>query len=196
MPEPVDPPKRSSPPATFTLRGGCLGAVLVYLISLAMIVAYILPTMYRDRLGWASLNTPETLQVVKIALMLSFVAAAIGFFAGREGARCRSVNAAFLRGGILCGLATLICLPVLSFTYFRALHIYTTGFYALCAISFAILTASGAIVCGLAAIVVRDRRESGRTRLIPQFTLQEIFIAFTIVSIIISALASAAALRL
>ncbi|MCC6127043.1 MAG: hypothetical protein IT426_18950 [Pirellulales bacterium] len=196
MSETPDPPKQPSPPATFTLRGGLLGAILVYLISLALIVAIILPTMYRDRLGWDSLNTPESLDVVKIAIKLSLVAAVIGFFAGKEGARCQSVNAAFLRGGILCGLATLICIPVLSFTYFRTLHIYTTGFYALCAIAFAILTASGAIVSGLAAIVVRDRRESGRNRFIPQFTLQEIFIAFTIVSIIISALASAAALRL
>jgi len=87
-------------------------------------------------------------------------------------------------------------LPVLSVTYFRTLHIYTVGFYSLCAISFTILTASGAVVAGLAAIVVRDRREFGRARPIPQFTLQEIFIVFTIVSIIISALASAAALRL
>ena len=196
MPDTPDPPPQPSPPATFAFRGGCLGAVLVYLLSLALIVAVILPSMYRERLGWTSLITPETLRVIIIALILSFVAAVIGFFAGREGARCLSVNAAFLRGGILCGLATAICLPVLSFTYFRTLHIYTSGFYILCVLFFTILTASGALVSGLAAIAVRDRRESGRNRLIPQFTLQEIFIVFTIVSIIISAMTSVAVLRM
>jgi hypothetical protein len=196
MPDTPDPPQQPSPPYTFTFRGGCLGAVLVYLISLVLIVAGILPTMYRGRLDWHSLETPEAQHVVYVALQLAFVAAVIGFFAGREGARCLSVNAAFLRGGILCGLATAICLPVLSFTYFRTLHIYTSGFYILCVLFFTILTASGALVSGLAAIVVRDRRDSGRNRLIPQFTLQEIFIVFTIVSIIISAMTSVAVLRM
>jgi hypothetical protein len=73
---------------------------------------------------------------------------------------------------------------------------YTSGFIILCFIFFAIITASGSLVSGLAAINVRDRRESGRTRLIPQFTLQEIFIVFTIVSVIISAMTSAAVLRM
>ena len=196
MPEPIDPPPQPPPPSNFVRRGGCLGAVLVYLISLMLIAALTLPTMYRGRLGWASLATSEMLQVGKIAIILAFVAAVIGYFVGKEGARSASVNRAFLQGGLLCGLATLIVLPVLSFTYFRTLHVYTVGFYSLCAISFTILTASGAVVAGLAAIVVRDRREFGRARPIPQFTLQEIFIVFTIASIIISALASAAALRL
>jgi hypothetical protein len=192
LPETPDPP----PPQKFTLRGGCVGAVLVYGISLLLIVATVVPSMYRGRLGWKSLDTPETMAIVKIAILLSFVSAAIGFFAGREGAKRKTVNAAFLWGGILCGLATLVSLPLLFFTYFRFLKIYTAGFYIVCALFIAIITASGSLVSGLAAIVVRDRRDFGRTRLIPQFTLQEIFIVFTIVSVIISSLATAFALRL
>jgi hypothetical protein len=196
MPDPSNPPPEPSPPGNFTRRGGCVGAILVYVLSICLILAVFVPTMYRERIGWSSLITPETLHVFIIALIGAFVAAIIGFFAGREGARCRSVNRAFLQGGIFCGLATLICLPLLYFTYFRSLHIFTSGFYILCATFFAILTASGALVSGLAAIVVRDRREFGRARLIPQFTLQEVFIVFTIVSIIISAMASSVALRM
>jgi hypothetical protein len=128
--------------------------------------------------------------------MLSFVSAVIGFFAGREGARCKSVNSAFLWGAILCGLATLVCFPILFLTYFRLIRIYTSGIFILSALFFTILTASGSLVSGMAAIAVRDRRESGRNRLIPQFTLQEIFILFTIASIIISAMSSVAVLRL
>jgi hypothetical protein len=196
MPESIDTSNPLSPPKTFSLRGGCLGAILVYVISLVLIAAVFFPSVYRERLGWSSLMTAESLQVVKIALMLAFIAALIGFFAGREGARCKTVNAAFLRGAILCGLATLICLPTLFFTYFRAIKMYTSGFFILCLIFIAIITASGALVSGLAAIAVRDCREFGRARLIPQFTLQEIFIVFTIVSIIISAMTSVAVLRM
>ncbi len=111
--ESLDPSPQPSPPPTFTRRGGCLGAMVIYALSLGMIMAAFLPTMYRERLGWSSLTTPESFRVLLIALQLSFVAALIGYFAGREGARCASVNGAFLRGGILCGLATLICLLAL-----------------------------------------------------------------------------------
>jgi hypothetical protein len=170
--------------------------VIVFLISLALIAAIFLPTIYLDRLGWGSLLNPDIFKVFKLSLMLSFVAAAVGFFAGREGAKSRSVNAAFLWGGILCGLATFLCLLGLFFTSFRTESVYTTGFYILRAIFFTITTASGSLVAGMAAIAVRDRRDFGRTRWIPQFTLQEIFIVFTIVSVIISAMASTAVLRL
>jgi hypothetical protein len=194
--ESIDPPKQPSPPATFTLRGGCLGAILVYLLSLAMIVAACLSTMNRERQGWSSLTTPESWHLIMLAFEFSLIAAVLGFFMGREGARRKNVNAAFLWGGILCGLATLICLPTLYFTYFRVIRIYTSGIVIISVLFFIILTASGSLVSGLAAIVVRDRREFGRARLIPQFTLQEIFIVFTIASIIISALSSSALLRL
>lgn len=195
-PDAIDPPPPPSPPATFTRRGGCVGAILVYVLSLALIASVFLPAVYRERLGWSSLVTSEAFAVVRIAIMLSFVAAVIGFFAGREGARRKSVNAAFVWGAVLCGLATLVCFPILFITYFRWIRIYTSGIFILSALFFTILTASGSLVAGLAAIVVRDRRESGRNRLIPQFTLQEIFILFTIASIIISALSSVAVLRL
>jgi hypothetical protein len=194
--ESIDPPKPPAPPENFTRRGGCVGAVIVYLISMGLIAANFLPAVYQDRLGLVSLMTPETVKVIKIAFGLAFVAALIGFFAGREGARSRNVNAAFLWGGILCGLATFICLLGLFLTSFRTESVYTSGFFILRAILFTITTASGSLVAGMAAIVVRDRRDFGRTRWIPQFTLQEIFIVFTIVSIIISAMASTAVLRL
>jgi hypothetical protein len=196
MSEPIDTSNPLSPPATFILRGSFLGAILFYLLSLALIAAIFLPSMYRERLGWKSLLTPETFSVLSISALLSLITAMIGFFVGREGARCPTVNAAFLRGGILCGSATMVSLPLLFFTYFRTLKIYTSGFFILCIVFLAILTASGSLVSGLAAILVRDRRESGYTRLIPQFTLQEIFIVFTIVSIIISAMTSVAVLRM
>jgi hypothetical protein len=196
MPDEVDQLKPSSPPATFTHRGGCLGAVVVFILSVIMIAVAFLPSMYRERVGWDSLRTAETIYVLKIAVLLSFVAAVLGYFVGHEGARSPTVNTAFVRGGILCGLATAICLLVLFLTSFRTESVYASGFYILRAIFFMILTASGALVAGLAAIVVRDRRESGKTRFIPQFTLQEIFIVFTIASIIISAMASTVALRL
>jgi hypothetical protein len=44
--------------------------------------------------------------------------------------------------------------------------------------------------------MVRDRRETGRTRMIPQFTLQEIFISFTLATFIISAMSTIAAMKL
>jgi hypothetical protein len=176
----------------FTIRGGCVGAVIVYFISLGLVAASILPSMFRERLGWRSLQLKETLEVVGLAMMLSFVAAAIGFFAGKEGARSRSVNAAFRQGGIFCGLAATVCILGFLLTSFRTESIYAIGFYALRIFFLIIVTASSALVSGMAAIAVRDRRESGRNRLIPQFTLQEIFIVFTLAAVIISSLTSIA----
>jgi hypothetical protein len=186
----------TNPTPSFMLRGGVLGAIVVGLFAAIAIATAFSAAMYRERQAWAALTTPEARRLVVVAIELTFAAALLGFFAGREGARRTSVNAAFLWGGVLCGLATVICLPVLYFTYFKYIRMYTSGIVAISSIFFAILAASGALVSGLAAIMVRDRRESGRNRVIPQFTLQEIFIVFTIASVIISALASAAVLRL
>jgi hypothetical protein len=173
-----------------------LGAIVVGVFAAIAILAAFSSAMYRERTTWAALTTPEAQRLVVVAIELTFAAALLGFFAGREGARRASVNAAFLWGGVLCGLATLICVPILYVTYFKYIRMYTSGIVAISSIFFAILAASGSLVSGLAAIMVRDRRESGRNRIIPQFTLQEIFIVFTIASVIISALASAAVLRL
>jgi hypothetical protein len=185
-------PESPSPPGDFSVRGGLVGAVLVYFISMGLITASILPSMFRERLGWRSLQLKETLDVLILAMILSFVAAAAGFFAGKEGARSRNVKTAFLQGGFFCGLAAAICIVGFLLTSFRTESVYTIGFYALRIFFFVIVAASGSLVSGMAAIMVRDRRESGRNRLIPQFMLQEIFISFTLAAVIISSLSSIA----
>jgi hypothetical protein len=186
----------SVPLASFTIRGGLMGAAMYFFLSLALVGAVILPALGTRRFDWTALFATESLLVIRSILVIACIASAIGFFTGREGAKCRSVNSAYLRGGLLCGIATGTCLPVLYFTYFRAIRVETTGILIVCAVFFAILTASGALIAGLAAIMVRDRRETGRTRMIPQFTLQEIFISFTLATFIISAMSTIAAMKL
>jgi hypothetical protein len=169
---------------------------MYFFLSLALVGTVILPTLVTRRFAWAALLATESLRVIGSLLVIACIASAIGFFTGREGAKCRSVNSAYLRGGLLCGIATGTCLPILYFTYFRAIRVETTGILIVCAVFFAILTAAGALIAGLAAIMVRDRRETGRNRIIPQFTLQEIFISFTLATFIISAMATVATMKL
>jgi hypothetical protein len=55
-------------------------------------------------------------------------------------------------------------------------------------------TATGSLLCGLSAIVVRDYRQSRKVRLIPQFTLLELMIVITLSIVVMSFWASFVAL--
>jgi hypothetical protein len=60
----------------------------------------------------------------------------------------------------------------------------------------AIVTSFGALISGISAIYVRDYRNIQRKRLIPQFTLLELFIIFTLLTVIISATSSISMMRM
>jgi hypothetical protein len=136
--------------------------------------------------------------VLPIAGVSIWTLTAAGSFLGKAAARCRSVNAAFIWGGFISGLTIFSITFVLLFPFFLLSHFDLFPRKDLIPLFFvlSIISAFGSLISGLAAIYVRDYRQSQRKRWIPQFTLQEIFIVFTIVSIISSAMTSVAVLRL
>jgi hypothetical protein len=175
----------------FIRRGGVLGALIAFIVT---IVAMPLFVMASTRGARDPLIEPALIDIaVQTAVCLSFLFAALGYIAGREGARSETIVRACIKGAALFAVATAIFILI---NFPRSSGPFPSQLLATIASFSCSMVAGGALASGLAAIVVRDRRQFGRARLIPQFTLQEIFIVFTIVSVIISALASSAVLRL
>ena len=129
---------------------------------------------------------------------LVIVMAVLGHFWGMDAAKCGGVNAAFLLGA---KIAALIYVLFFLLSYFESPYFLKLSFLfprQISVIAFfqlVIISGSGSLHSGLTAIYVRDYLEFERPRRIPQFTLQEIFIAFTIASIIISAITTITVLR-
>jgi hypothetical protein len=131
--------------------------------------------------------------IIPGALCLLFFPATLGYFAGLEGARSRSVRWAFIKGAIFFGCALIVFAVLFLLISAQGM----LGFHALLvSLAFAALIIStGALISGMAAIVVRDYRDYGRWRIIPQFTLQELMIVITLAAIILSSITSMVALR-
>jgi hypothetical protein len=121
---------------------------------------------------------------------------AAGSLLGKAAAKCQSVKSAFLWGAFLSGPTILCLIFILLLPFFIFSHVDQFTRKDLIPLFFVltIISAFGSFISGLAAIYVRDYRQFQRKRWIPQFTLQEIFIVFTIISVIISAMTTLAVL--
>ena len=165
-------------------RGGCAGAAIATSVTFVVLIA----------IFFSENRSPRILSnIASGALCLLFLPATLGYFAGLEGARSKSVASAFIKGAVFFG-----CALIVFAVFFLLLSTQgMVGFHAfLVAIAFAALIIStGALISGMAAIVVRDYRDYQRWRLVPQFTLQELMIVITLAAIILSSITSMVVLR-
>jgi hypothetical protein len=174
--------------------GGCVGSIIAFLIAYLGLIAYILGYYYNSR--WSYVSWP----VLIFAPLCSALAAALfGFLAGRMASRSKSVNRAFLFGGLVFFFIVFgsFLLPFFFFQLNSAIG-KNSFIYMKLGIAFtpvlgcAVL--GGSLLCGLTAIIVRDYRQSQKIRLIPQFTLQELLIVITLSIFLMSLIASIAPL--
>ena len=176
----------------FIKRGGRVGAVIAFGMTFApcCLVFLFLSGNSADKLG-------VVIGGLTCTLLSTIIMASCGSLLGKSAARRPSVNAAFLQGAIISGLTifgiTIIILAPHLLHYQLEVFSRNELLHLFCLLI--ILTASGTLISGLAAIYVRDYRQSQTKRWIPQFTLQEMIVVFTIISIIISAMTSFAVLR-
>ena len=195
MLEPFNAPPQPTPsPALHTTWRVVLGAVFIFLLSLGMVTSVFLPTMYRERLGWVSLtlrakHTLSSASPCCCRWSQRFQAISRGGLAHpstRHSAAAASSAAwppRFPQASAGPRFAQHGKHPLAGLL--RHAVAFSRHFHRLGWLHFQ----------GMAAIVVRDRRRVGRARLIRSSLYQEVFIVFTIASVIISAMTSIAALR-
>jgi hypothetical protein len=119
---------------------------------------------------------------------LALLVAPLGYFWGKDAAMCRSIWIAFLRGAGFCG-AIAGAITMLVWIGSFLMQTRRDSFFELCAMLFSrgfALACFGAFLSGVSAIYVRDFRALQRSRLLPQFTMQEMLVIFTLLGIIIS----------
>lgn len=162
--------------------GGNTGAVIAFSVTMIVFIA----------MSVAQNDSSVFPRVISGGLCFSILPTSLGYFAGLEGARSKSVRSAFIKGAIFFGCAVSVFMLPLYFFSIQG-NVVSNGF--LIAVSFAaVVISTASLVSGVAAIVVRDYWEFGRWRLIPQFSLQELMIVVTLTAIILSAIASMMAL--
>ncbi|MCC6127213.1 MAG: hypothetical protein IT426_19805 [Pirellulales bacterium] len=179
----------------FIKRGGSAGAAIAFWMTLAVLfLAFLIKCSWLvDSIRDSKLSLGEKIGVMLIgfscSMFVALPAAGVGYLMGKSAARCRSANMAFLQGAIFPGAILL----GLSITFFLASVFqldYSRSDLTNALGLFAIFTASSSLLFGLVAIYVRDYRQTGRKRPIPQFTLLEMLLVFTIIAVIISAITS------
>jgi hypothetical protein len=116
------------------------------------------------------------------------LAVAAGNHLGGMAAKCTNAINAFWRGASSGLIAIALSFPFLLLFSF-IIRSSQDLFFLLCLYAF--LTFSGSLVAGVAAIYIRDYRQFQRKRWIPQFSLQEMFIVFTLISMKIACLTAA-----
>lgn len=180
-----------TPDDDFVKRGEKVGAAIVLwplLIPCGLAIRYILVSLFSSEMTLKAINEIGGLLCFFFCVYILTMA---GSLLGKAGAKCRSVIPAFFWGAFLScstisGILLVFGLLLLPLLFFSRIEGFSC--YDLIPISFvlAIISALGSLISGLAAIYVRDYRQFQRKRLIPQFTLLEFFIVFTIISIIVS----------
>jgi hypothetical protein len=167
-------------------RGGCAGALITFVISTATIFLLFL-TNEQGPLG------NKISDAIIKSICLAFFPAILGSFAGQEGARSKSVRWAFIKGGLFFGAA--MCVYVVTVVFVMASG--GLGLHALLVVGnfSCLIICTGSLISGMAAIIVRDYRQFGKTRPIPQFSLQELMIVTTLVAVILSSMMSMVLLR-
>jgi hypothetical protein len=180
--------KNDSKDDDFIKRGGSVGANCAFWISLILIsLFFLLNIKSREDARMLAPGVP-------CSIFISFLMVGVGYLLGRSAAKRPSVNSAFLSGAIVSGLFVLLVIycPFLLLTIGKPLTREAIIFMLLL-LAFGV--SFGSLLSGISAIYIRDYRKFQRQRSIPQFTLLEFFIVFTILAVIISAMTSIAMLR-
>lgn len=174
----------------FIKRGGSVGATIAFWLTIALFCLFVVLIIN------ASGDSMALGMVLPFSIFIALLMAGVGYLLGKLAATCPSVNTAFLKGAILIGLVVVlgIFLPILIMTKLGTLLFRNDIIYMLSLL--AIVTSFGALISGISAIYVRDYRNIQRKRLIPQFTLLELFIIFTLLTVIISATSSISMMRM
>jgi hypothetical protein len=167
---------------------GLIGAVITFFVTLLCNIS-LFSSHFQSYIGYS----PSGKISVSAVIITSLIIGILGFIAGRMGAKSRNVKNAFRTGGVCFFLAAVICISlahlniVFSSQYGLNWHIhflYSTIFWI------AISTCTGSLVCGITAIIARDYNQFKKLRLVPQFTIAEIFIVTTQIAIILGAIMS------
>jgi hypothetical protein len=146
-------------------------------------------------LGGGSASQNDRLALGFVASLAPALLAAFGgTFLGELATICPTTTSAFVRGAVYPVLvAAVLGVPFLPFIALLRIQWSRDAIPLLC-LSVP-LPVSGALVAGIAAIYIRDYRESQRKRWIPQITIQEMLIVFTLITVIISAATSLRSFR-
>lgn len=128
------------------------------------------------------------------SFVMAVLMAPIGNIIGKWAATRPSVNSAFSQGAIDSGLLNFLFLS--PFFLFSLSGNLSDSVKIICVFILFLISISTSVCfhSGLTAIYVRDYRQTGRKRPIPQFTLQEMLILFSLLTVIMSAFASFAAI--
>jgi hypothetical protein len=168
-------------------HGGSVGAFIAFIVTAIAVPLFVMGSTRGPR---DPLIEPRLFEAaVGSTFCLSLIFAALGYIAGREGARTKSTVLASIKGGVLftCAIAAFVMsnLPPTAPS-----HAIVVTLIFSCSI-----IAAGMLASGMAAIAVRDYSHFGWMRLFPHFTRPEILIVLAIVGVIISAMTTIAVLR-
>ncbi len=162
---------------------GLMGVgILVIIPSLSILISLSLsPNKYlRDLAEFKS-----------FAFTFIFITWLLGYFIAKKCANTQSVNLAFLKGGVLIGLTgTVFILPIIIRFFYAYGNEQGIIFVYFASILGIIYICSGSILGGWAAIMARDYRKFQRIRLLPQYTISELFILITLSAVILSSIMS------
>lgn len=163
-----------------TRIGGFAGATIAFTVTVLAMAAAVI----------GSGRGPASSDFFGLAC-ISLIPTSLGYFAGKEGARSKTVPGAFVKGAVFFGCATGVC-GVIGYALLRNESVDRFRTLAAVVVLASLVTCTASLVSGAAAVYVRDYRQIKRFRLFPQFTLQELMIVMTLVGVISSAIASAA----
>jgi hypothetical protein len=159
-------------------RAGVIGAGMVMAITYCALIL----GLYVD-----AMVTPLRGVLIK-SFMFSLIFGGLGYAAGGSGARCQNVLRAIVSGILLLAIA---CGVVFSLYLLLGMNVETARRYWFLAFRWTVVFAlSGGLVSGWGSIIARDYRRFQKLRVIPQFTLQEMFIFSFLVMIMVSAISS------
>jgi hypothetical protein len=160
-------------------RGGIGGAAIM--IFYALVISLI---SYAENARNHSDEPVNGIYYYFLFFVLSFLLGMLGCCAGGWGAECQNVFRAFFFGGFIFAILPVI---LVSCIYYFSASAERIPNYLLCAVALiALFSSSGALVSGLGAILARDYRKFQKKRIIPQFTLQELFVICSLVVVITS----------
>jgi hypothetical protein len=163
-------------------RGGIAGATIVIIVTFLALF----PSFY-------DVVTPLRTALFE-SLVFSLVLGSLGFVAGRSGAKGERVYRAILSGAVLFAVA---CAVAFTTYLLLGMNIETARRYWALAVQWTVIFAvAGGLVSGLGAIIARDYQCFRRLRLVPQFTLQELFVFSSLLIVIFSMIFSRSFFRM